>query len=100
MASSEYYCSFFHFFNAANNIFTVIAIVLVLVLLLVAVIVLIATVNFLKQMRNKHTLRKEHIYETPQEVNEVVLPMKYTSLEREDSFAPSSIGGEGNDGQI
>ena len=49
----------------------------------------------LKQMGNKRALRKEHIYETPQEV---VSPMKYTSLEREDSFAPPSAGGEGNDG--
>ena len=54
----------------------------------------------LKQMGNKRTSRKEHIYETPQEVHEVISPMKYTSLEKEDSLVHSSVEGEGNDAQI
>ena len=85
------------FIVAAN---TVIAIVLVPVLLLLAVVLLTVAVIVLKQIGNKRALRKEHIYETPQEVSGVMSPMKYTSLEREDSFAPPSAGGEGNDGQI
>ena len=95
-------------FCAANNqstVITVISITAVLLFLMLASIILIVAVIVWKSNWNKCTMKNEHIYEKPEEVNGVVPPMivppikitpeKHTQVERENSILPpSEYGGQ------
>ena len=97
---------FIPLFHAANDTLTgVIVAVVVIIILLVAAIVIIFIVvicNNNKKKQDTFQIRKEPIYETPQGENGVPLSIAHPPLIREESdynFAPSSVGGDRNDGR-